>query len=134
MGWHSEVDLNWLWHVIFVSARLEAKVGLTETSLAIIPGAGGTQRLPRLIGLGKAKELIFSAKRLTAEEAEAIGILEYVVPREQLFGKAHEIAKRLRRMPRLHLSKQKLQLIMGWKWICHGAENRRTRIQRINSH
>ena len=52
---------------------LEAKVGLTETSLAIIPGAGGTQRLPRLIGLGKAKELIYSAKRLTAEEAEAIG-------------------------------------------------------------
>ncbi|SES42180.1 enoyl-CoA hydratase [Psychrobacillus sp. OK032] len=71
---------------------LETKVGLTETSLGIIPGAGGTQRLPRLIGLGKAKELIFSAKRLTAEEAEVLGILEYVVPREQLLDKALEIA------------------------------------------
>ena len=68
---------------------LEADVGLTETSLAIIPGAGGTQRLPRLIGLGKAKELIFTAKRLTAEEAEDIGLLEYVVPRAQLLEKAH---------------------------------------------
>ncbi|OKL36946.1 enoyl-CoA hydratase [Domibacillus mangrovi] len=72
---------------------LEAKVGLTETSLAIIPGAGGTQRLPRLIGLGKAKELIFSAKRLTAEEAAAIGILEYAVPREKLLEKTLKIAE-----------------------------------------
>ncbi|HJV30895.1 MAG TPA: enoyl-CoA hydratase-related protein, partial [Bacillales bacterium] len=48
---------------------LEAKLGLTETSLAIIPGAGGTQRLPRLIGIGKAKELIYTAKQLSAEEA-----------------------------------------------------------------
>ena len=54
---------------------LEAKLGLTETSLAIIPGAGGTQRLPRLIGLGKAKELIFTAKRLTARKRKTLGFL-----------------------------------------------------------
>lgn len=72
---------------------LEAKVGLTETSLAIIPGAGGTQRLPRLIGPGKAKELIFTAQRLTAEEAAAIGILEYAVPRTELLDKALGLAK-----------------------------------------
>ncbi|MBY0095528.1 enoyl-CoA hydratase [Mesobacillus maritimus] len=72
---------------------LEAKVGLTETSLAIIPGAGGTQRLPRLIGLGKAKELIFTAQRLTASEAEKIGILEYAVPRSEMLGKALDLAK-----------------------------------------
>lgn len=72
---------------------LEAKLGLTETSLAIIPGAGGTQRLPRLIGPGKAKELIFTAQRLTAEEAAAIGILEYAVPRAQVLQKALELAK-----------------------------------------
>jgi methylglutaconyl-CoA hydratase len=72
---------------------LEAKVGLTETSLAIIPGAGGTQRLPRLIGLGKAKELIFTAQRLTASEAEKIGILEYAVPRSEMLGKALALAK-----------------------------------------
>lgn len=71
---------------------LEAQVGLTETSLAIIPGAGGTQRLPRLIGRGKAKELIYTARRLSAKEAESIGILEYVVPQTQLLEKALELA------------------------------------------
>ncbi|WP_121613151.1 enoyl-CoA hydratase [Mesobacillus foraminis] len=63
---------------------LNAQMGLTETSLGIIPGAGGTQRLPRLIGPGKAKELIFTAKRLNAWEAESIGLLEYAVPANQL--------------------------------------------------
>ncbi|WP_075981234.1 enoyl-CoA hydratase [Bacillus massilinigeriensis] len=71
---------------------MEAKFGLTEASLGIIPGAGGTQRLPRLIGRGRAKELIFTAKRLSASEAEGIGILEYVVPREELLDKALELA------------------------------------------
>jgi methylglutaconyl-CoA hydratase len=69
-----------------------AQLGLTETSLGIIPGAGGTQRLPRLIGIGKAKELIFTAKRITAKEAEQIGIVEYAVPRAQFMEKALEIA------------------------------------------
>ena len=54
-------------------AGSEALLGLTETALAIIPGAGGTQRLPRLMGVGKAKELIFTAKRLSAAEAASIG-------------------------------------------------------------
>jgi enoyl-CoA hydratase/carnithine racemase len=61
-------------------AQMEAVVGLPETTLAIIPGAGGTQRLPRLIGIGKAKELIFTGKRLGAHEAEQYGIVEQVVP------------------------------------------------------
>lgn len=72
-----------------------AQLGLTETSLGIIPGAGGTQRLPRLIGKGKAKELIFTAKRITAKEAEQIGLVEYAVPREQLMEKAMEIAEQI---------------------------------------
>jgi methylglutaconyl-CoA hydratase len=72
-----------------------AQLGLTETSLGIIPGAGGTQRLPRLIGKGKAKELIFTAKRITAKEAEQIGLVEYVVPQEQLMEKAMEIAEQI---------------------------------------
>jgi methylglutaconyl-CoA hydratase len=54
-------------------AGSDALLGLTETALAIIPGAGGTQRLPRLVGVGKAKELIFTAKRLSAAEAANIG-------------------------------------------------------------
>ena len=92
---------------------LEAKVGLTETSLGIIPGAGGTQRLPRLIGLGKAKELIFSAKRLTAKEAEALGILEYVVPREKLLQKAHEIAESIAKNAPLALIQSKIAINNG---------------------
>ncbi|MER1988073.1 enoyl-CoA hydratase-related protein [Solibacillus sp. FSL H8-0523] len=59
-------------------------LGLTETSLGIIPGAGGTQRLPRLIGEAKALELILTAKRMTAAEALQYGVLTKVAPREQL--------------------------------------------------
>lgn len=68
------------------------RLGLTETSLAIIPGAGGTQRLPRLIGKGRAKEMIYTAKRIDAKEALQIGLVEHVVPLEQLRAKAEEIA------------------------------------------
>lgn len=59
-------------------------LGLTETSLAIIPGAGGTQRLPRLIGEAKAMELILTARRLKADEAFTYGVLTKVVSRENL--------------------------------------------------
>lgn len=71
------------------------KMGLTETSLAIIPGAGGTQRLPRLIGKGRAKELIYTARRITAQEAEKIGLVEYVVPYSELQNKALQIASEI---------------------------------------
>lgn len=67
------------------------KVGLPETSLAIIPGAGGTQRLPRLIGSAKAKELIFTAQKLTAHEALQMQLLEHIVPLDQLTEKRKEI-------------------------------------------
>lgn len=56
-----------------------ALIGLTETSFGIIPGAGGTQRLPRLIGKTRAKELIFTAKKIDAETAERYGIVSRVV-------------------------------------------------------
>jgi len=74
-------------------AHKDAIVGLPETSLAIIPGAGGTQRLPRLVGIGKAKELIYTGKRLNAQEAEQIGILEHVVELDELQNKALEICE-----------------------------------------
>jgi enoyl-CoA hydratase/carnithine racemase len=57
-----------------------AVFGLTETSLGIIPGAGGTQALPRRIGVGRAKELIFTARRIDAREAERLGVTDRVVP------------------------------------------------------
>ena len=56
-------------------ASTSATMGLTETRLAIIPGAGGTQRLPRLVGKGKAKELIFTGARIVAQEAFSIGLV-----------------------------------------------------------
>ena len=72
-----------------------ASVGLTETSLAIIPGGGGTQRLARLIGPGRAKELIFTARRISAQEAYAIGLVQQVVEPDLLAGRAAELAARI---------------------------------------
>ncbi len=74
-------------------ASHQAKMGLTETSLGIIPGAGGTQRLSRLIGIGKSKYLIYTAKRLTSFEALEYGILEKVVDAEELNDVTLEIAR-----------------------------------------
>lgn len=61
-----------------------ATMGLTETRLAIIPGAGGTQRLPRLVGKGKAKELIFTGRRVGAEEALSIGLVNTIAEPQEL--------------------------------------------------
>ena len=73
-------------------AAEEARMGLTETSLAIIPGGGGTQRLPRIVGLARAKALILTARRITAEEALAIGLVNRVVPGDQLLNACRELA------------------------------------------
>ncbi|MBO9129282.1 enoyl-CoA hydratase [Bacillus sp. 165] len=72
-----------------------ATLGLTETSLGIIPGAGGTQRLPRLIGVGRAKELIYTARRISASEAQEYGLVEYVVPFAELVPTALAVCERI---------------------------------------
>lgn len=90
-----------------------AKMGLTETSLAIIPGAGGTQRLPRLIGKGRAKELIFTAKRISAFEAEKFGLVEYVVPQEQLFDQAVQMAYEIVKNAPIAVSQAKIAINRG---------------------
>jgi enoyl-CoA hydratase/carnithine racemase len=69
-----------------------ASMGLTETRLAIIPGGGGTQRLPRIIGVAKAKELIFTGRRVDAKEALEIGLVNKVVPQENLMDACMEMA------------------------------------------
>ncbi|MFP4392897.1 MAG: enoyl-CoA hydratase [Desulfohalobiaceae bacterium] len=73
-------------------ASERASMGLTETKLAIIPGAGGTQRLPRLVGRSRAKEMIFTGRRLDTEEAWQIGLVDAVCPQEQLLDKCLETA------------------------------------------
>ena len=73
-------------------ASVNASMGLTETRLAIIPGAGGTQRLPRLVGKGKAKELIFTGRRIGAQEALDIGLVNKTCEQEDLLNECKEMA------------------------------------------
>ncbi|XP_043570085.1 methylglutaconyl-CoA hydratase, mitochondrial isoform X5 [Chiloscyllium plagiosum] len=74
-----------------------AKMGLVETKLAIIPGAGGTQRLPRIIGVSLAKELIFSGRVLDGTEAKAIGLVSHVVEQNEAGDAAYHRALSLAR-------------------------------------
>ncbi len=73
-------------------ASTNASLGLTETRLAIIPGAGGTQRLPRLVGKGKAKELIFTGRRVDAAEALDIGLVNSICAPEDLLAECNKMA------------------------------------------
>jgi enoyl-CoA hydratase/carnithine racemase len=91
-----------------------AMFALTETSLGIIPGAGGTQRLPRLVGKGRAKELIFTARRMDAAEAKEIGLAEYVVNRESLLEKASELAGQIVRNAPIALAQAKFAIDKGY--------------------
>jgi enoyl-CoA hydratase len=70
-------------------------IGLPEVKLGLFPGAGGSQRLPRLIGEGKAKEMMFTGEPITAKEAEKIGLVNYAVPKDKAYEKAKEIAGKI---------------------------------------
>jgi enoyl-CoA hydratase len=76
-------------------ASENAQMGLPEVTLGIIPGYGGTQRMARLLGKGKALELICSGERVKADEAERIGLVNRVVPLEQLLPVCEELAKKI---------------------------------------
>ena len=71
----------------------DARLGLTEIDLAIIPGGGGTQRLPRLLGRGKALEMILTGARIPAAEALAIGLVERVVPAANLLAETNALVR-----------------------------------------
>lgn len=71
----------------------KAVMGLNEVTLGIIPGGGGTQRLPRLIGRGKAKEMIFTGKRITAWEALSIGLINQIAKEGKLMEETVKIAQ-----------------------------------------
>lgn len=72
-------------------AVYEAKFGLPEVKLGIVPGFGGTQRLTQMIGKGKALEMMMTGSQVLAEEAKNLGLLNYVVPKEELIEKSREI-------------------------------------------
>jgi enoyl-CoA hydratase/carnithine racemase len=78
----------------FRVAGRDAKLGLPEITLGIIPGAGGTQRLPRLIGLARAREIVYSGRHVAAEEALALGLVDRVVEPGKVYAAALEDARR----------------------------------------
>ena len=81
----------------FRIASDNAKMGLPEVSLGVIPGYGGTQRLAQLIGKGKAMELIMTANMMTAQEAKEVGLVNYVVAQEELLPLAEKLATKISR-------------------------------------
>lgn len=94
-------------------ASERAKFGQPEVRLGIIPAGGGTQRLPRLVGVAKAKELIFTGEIIDAAEAARIGLVNRVVPHDELMPSAIELAKKIMRCGPLAVRMAKLSIQAG---------------------
>ena len=90
-------------HIRYASEN--AKLGLPEVTLGLIPGYGGTQRLPKLVGKGLANELIFSAKMIPAARAKEIGLVNEVFTLEELLPKTLELAKTIANNSPMAISK-----------------------------
>ncbi|MBA9048223.1 MULTISPECIES: enoyl-CoA hydratase/isomerase family protein [Streptomyces] len=90
-----------------------AKLGQPEILLGLIPGAGGTQRLPRLVGPSKAKDLIFTGRMVRADEALAIGLVDRVVPAAEVYEQAHTWAAKLAQGPAVALRAAKEAVDVG---------------------
>ena len=94
-------------------ATNDAKIGCPEVNLGIMPGSGGTQRLPRLVGVGKAKELLFSGDTVSGDEAYRIGLVNKVAAKEALLDEAKAWAKKLAAKPRVAMSMLKNAIDYG---------------------
>ncbi|MET9292330.1 enoyl-CoA hydratase/isomerase family protein [Streptomyces sp. NPDC003077] len=94
-------------------AAEDARLGQPEILLGLIPGAGGTQRLPRVVGPSKAKDLIFTGRHVKADEALAIGLVDRVVPAAEVYSQAHAWAARLAAGPALALRAAKEAIDAG---------------------
>ena len=97
----------------FIYASENAKFGLPEINLGLIPGFGGTQRLPRLIGSNMTKELIFTGKMISAADAEKIGIANKVVPQDQLLEEVTKTAKEIASKGKVSLRAAKQAINFG---------------------
>src|SRR5437762_9928449 len=95
LGGGSELTLCCDFRIMVEDDR--SRIGQTESSLGIIPGAGGTQRLPRLIGVARAKRYIIESTRLSAKEAEAVGWVDRAVAPDEVQAAVDELAGRLAR-------------------------------------
>lgn len=94
-------------------ASAKAKFSFPFLRVGILPEFGSTYYLPRLVGIGKACELIFTAQRIDAEEAERIGMVNRVLPPEKLLEEAYEMARKISQMPPLALAISKRALYQG---------------------
>ncbi|MHC1585467.1 MAG: enoyl-CoA hydratase/isomerase family protein [Candidatus Syntropharchaeia archaeon] len=94
-------------------AAKDARIGEQYVKVGLIPDLGGTQRLPRIVGVGKAKELIFTGKMIDAEEAEKIGLVNEVVPPDELESHAEELAKTLAKGPSIAIGLAKIAINKG---------------------
>lgn len=90
-------------HIRYASEN--AKLGLPEVTLGLIPGYGGTQRLPKLVGKGMANEMIFSAKMISAQKAKEIGLVNEVFSLEELISKTQELANTISKNSPMAISK-----------------------------
>lgn len=95
-------------------ASENAQLGLTELDLAVIPGAGGTQRLSRVIGKGKALDMILTGEFLLADEAKQLGLVSNVVPQRELFDTAKDKATRIVQKGPLAVQMAKLVVNKGY--------------------
>lgn len=95
-------------------ASQDARLGLPEPRLGLIPGAGGTQRLPRIAGVAVAKRLILGAEVITGAEAAALGVVHWAVPAAELAARALSIARDIASRPAAALAEAK---------ACIGAQN-----------
>ncbi|KXB04536.1 hypothetical protein AKJ50_02290 [candidate division MSBL1 archaeon SCGC-AAA382A13] len=97
----------------FRIAAENAKLGQTETNLGIIPGWGGNLRLPKIVGLAKAKEIIMLGKKISAEEAEEIALVNETVPLDEFEEKVNDLAKKLAQGPPIALKYSKYCMNYG---------------------
>lgn len=102
-------------------ASEEAVFGLPETTLGVIPCFGGTQRLPRLIGAAPAKELIYTGRKIKAEEAKALGLVNSVVPPEELMAAAEAKLRQITANAPLALRMAKAAINQGAQLPLHLA-------------
>jgi enoyl-CoA hydratase/carnithine racemase len=95
-------------------ASARAKLGLPEVRLAVTPGSGGTQRLPRVVGPARAKELILTGRVLTADEAERIGLVSEVVPAGEARNRADAVADEIAARGPLAVREAKRLIDAAW--------------------